>query len=170
MDFTIIDNICYIFYTFCIITYLIYCFYWFDCRHYIVCWALKKINPIIVYLGLWHGWNMFSVPYHTNHSIFVSIEYKNNIIERFLLYTPGISMFLDRKLDSPIVRYIDNLFSDELKITKYCLSRYLYNKYNTKDKSIKKIQLIMQEDPINDPRIVKDFEIQDRIIYTYDIP
>ena len=170
MDSTIIDNICYIFYTFCIIAYLLYCFYWFDCRHYIVCWWLNLINPLINYLGLWHGWNMFSVPHRINHSIFVSIEYDNSVEERFLLYCPGIPMFLDRKLDSYIIRYVDNLFGNDMKITKYCLVRYLYNMYNKETKAIKKIQLILQEEKITDPKENKSFEISDRIVYTYDIP
>ncbi len=102
----------YIWYTICILIFLIYSIFWFQPKHYVAQQFVNKIRPLAWYLGLWHAWNMFSVPYRHNRTIYMKITFDNGDVIARRFFDPNYRIFLGRKAGSYDVKLIDNFGVD----------------------------------------------------------
>ncbi len=112
--------------------------------------ALKFVRSSIIYMGLWHSWNMFVDPYRINSILYANIHFKDGLEIMQEIYHPKKGLFLGGKRSIRDVKYIENILTDKTNLRNgfmdYLISFYT-NQYR---KTIKQLYIVQEYGVVGD--------------------
>lgn len=159
-----------VFYSLCILVFLFYSIFWFNCKHTIVVLILDKVRWIFWYTGLWHAWNMFSTPYHNNKTIFMRVKYENGEEDHSILYDPEVGDFLGQKITHYEAKFLDSfcLDTNNSNIRKF-FSDYLVNILSKENNKVKEIEYTIEYEDIIKPGDPQVYSSRSEVAYSHKV-
>lgn len=114
---------------------------------YLILWDTNSkriipiLRPIIIYLGLWHSWCMFSNPSRVTDRIYAEILHDDGTTKRIEIYDAASLSFMgDSAKNIRIVKIAENIVQEDSLFKEY-FTDYLYRKY--KKNNIQEISLYL---------------------------
>lgn len=98
-----------------IVLFLLNCWFWTLANNNNIFQKILSLSIIrdqVLYLGLWHGWNMFINPSRTNSSLYANIIFYDNTSKILEIFNPIKNIFLDTKLNMRDLKYCENIIQD----------------------------------------------------------
>lgn len=103
---------------------------------YIIFWDTKYtkivtvIHTIVMKLGLWHSWCMFSNPSRVVDKIYAKLTHKDGTERAMIIYDAASLKFMGQSAKNiRLVKIAENIVHDDTIFVKY-FTKYLYRKYN----------------------------------------
>lgn len=116
--------------------------FWDGCKHKALTRLLVLAKPIIVYIGLWHTWAVFSNPLKVNRKLLLDIEYDNGEKEMMNLFDYEDMQFFDRKANTFDTKYVESLFKFIQIRTNFAYYIKNYIDEKNENKKVKNIKFI----------------------------
>jgi hypothetical protein len=90
---------------------------------------ISIMNPVIMYLGLWHSWCMFSNPSRVVDIIYAIVKHKDGAEKVVGVYSANDLSFMGQSAKNiRLVKIAENIVYEDGVFVKY-FTKYLYRKY-----------------------------------------
>lgn len=128
MTILITDHTFYTLKNIAIVLFLLNCWFWTLANNNNIFQKILSfplIREYILYLGLWHGWNMFINPSRSNSLLYANVKFFDDSEKLVEIFNPIKKTFLDKKMNMRDVKYAENIIYDQANYIKPMLCDYL---------------------------------------------
>lgn len=143
MNIYIDYNILYVLQNVFIVLYLMLCWTWSLANQNNIFQkiiALKFFKEHIMYLGLWHSWNMFINPTRYNFIIYALVIMQDGEERLEHIYYPAINIILEKCIYVRDTKYMESMVNDTY--LQPFFAEFAFNYFNKKYSAIKKVKII----------------------------
>lgn len=125
-------------------------FFWENSKHHICNIINAKIGPVIRLLGLWHSWDMFSVPYHNNQNIYINLVYNNITFYEIVLFDADYDLvFLNSKFNSYGSKLLDNFYNNNDTAIREMFGRLVASYFSDETYSVSRVDFFLEKKDIS---------------------